>query len=198
MRSLVSSSAPCPEGGLEPTAQDSSPMEACQLSLGSVRLLWALEGEAFGLLWAAIAPSLADLHRRSYVPRAAAVSGLFLACYAKGLMAAEAVEAAEVHEILSFVEGKALAAIGQGRLGGQRLGRSPCEAGGRGPRSTLGVPLCPGPAAVLAPLTDLPAAAAPQGSPPGGRAEHGRWRAQPCGGRHALGGRGAQAGHAGA
>ena len=97
-------------------AKDFSAMEACQLSLGSVRLLWAL-GEAFHLLWSAIAPSLADLHRRSYVPRPAAVSGLFLACYGKALMAPEAFEAPEVREILAFVEGKALASIGEGRHG---------------------------------------------------------------------------------
>eukprot|EP00913_Durusdinium_trenchii_P001224 g1127.t1 len=117
------------------------PMEAAQLSLGAVRLLWALQsGKDFfvSLAWPAIAgasssprsgncpygretkvPALQDLHRRSYMPRRTAVSALYILAYSASLWP-EASTQVDLHsearsEILSYVEGKALISIGQGR-----------------------------------------------------------------------------------
>ncbi|CAK9022859.1 unnamed protein product [Durusdinium trenchii] len=98
------------------------PMEAAQLSLGAVRLLWALQsGKDFfvSLAWPAIVPALQDLHRRSYMPRRTAVSALYILAYSASLWP-EASTQVDLHsearsEILSYVEGKALISIGQGR-----------------------------------------------------------------------------------
>ncbi|CAL1149002.1 unnamed protein product [Cladocopium goreaui] len=98
------------------------PMEAIQQALGAVRLLWALplgKQDLFvSMVWPAIAPALQDLHRRSYMPRKAAVSALFVLAYAASLLP-EALTYVETQpergEILSFVESKAMISIGQGR-----------------------------------------------------------------------------------
>eukprot|EP00434_Breviolum_minutum_P041127 symbB.v1.2.036582.t1/scaffold5198.1/size29900/2 len=64
------------------------PMEAVQLALGAVRLLWASGKEDLfvSLVWPSIVPALQDLHRRSYMPRKVAVSALFVSAYSASLL----------------------------------------------------------------------------------------------------------------
>eukprot|EP00439_Symbiodinium_sp_Y106_P019790 s2656_g2.t1 len=66
-----------------------------------------------------MAPTLQDLHRRSYLPRRSAVASLFACAYSASLVPGFASEAqrqeAAFVEILAYVEAHALLAMGRGR-----------------------------------------------------------------------------------
>ncbi|CAE7832121.1 TARBP1 [Symbiodinium sp. CCMP2592] len=116
LQSLVSSYTPPVR---DPAMPDPKPMEVVPLAMGTVRLLSVLCEDVFATVWPAMAPTLQDLHRRSYLPRRSAVASLFACAYSASLVPgfgsqAQRQEAAFI-EILAYVEAHALSAMGRGR-----------------------------------------------------------------------------------
>ncbi|CAJ1426972.1 unnamed protein product [Effrenium voratum] len=105
--------------GLLSAEDQTKPMEACQQTLGLVRLLWALQGEALflRLVCPVLAEAVRDMHRRSYLPRRVAVCALLLAAYGAQMLKQDSdiMDSNCLEEILSYVENQAMLAMGQGR-----------------------------------------------------------------------------------
>ncbi|CAJ1348141.1 unnamed protein product [Effrenium voratum] len=105
--------------GLLSAEDQTKPMEACQQTLGLVRLLWALQGEALflRLVCPVLAEAVRDMHRRSYLPRRVAVCALLLAAYGAQMLKqdSDVMDSDCLEEILSYVENQAMLAMGQGR-----------------------------------------------------------------------------------
>ncbi|CAE7262008.1 TARBP1 [Symbiodinium natans] len=186
LQSLVSSYSPPTRDASSP---DRKPMDALPLAMGAVRLLTVLCEEVFTSIWPALAPTLQDLHRRSYLPRRAAVASLFACAYAASLVPGFASkvqrqEAAHA-EILAYIEARARLAMGQGRpeeavqeacwvwlyaLGLERLGQptSPhCQALVAAARGVLHSSAAESPAELLASAAaaTILGALAPQAAP---------------------------------
>eukprot|EP00931_Biecheleriopsis_adriatica_P117177 TRINITY_DN92713_c0_g1_i1.p1 TRINITY_DN92713_c0_g1~~TRINITY_DN92713_c0_g1_i1.p1 ORF type:complete len:1761 (+),score=363.55 TRINITY_DN92713_c0_g1_i1:591-5285(+) len=129
---LLQSLASASQGGYisgKASADDLLPMEAIKQVFGTVRLLWAFAGDVSSnqasklsfsdLAWPALSPTLQELHRRTYLPRRAAVSALFACTYASSLQP-EAEQLVVNHtescsEMLAYVHAKALLALGHGQ-----------------------------------------------------------------------------------